>query len=294
MSSSSSVDPGASPTVVPSLAPGPVFDLGAFAAATPQGRAWAKRLQDRVQQPPVRVRAPLWGGGVRIGSIEPETFARLSLACLRPAGPQGMPGWTVEGPLTPALAQVAQALRDDGQVRAWRDERLAVRGPDGQAVGAVERGVVRLLGTETEAVHLLGLAPDGRHWVQQRALNKADDPGLWDTMVGGMVPAGESVATALARETGEEAGLSLAQLKQLQPGGWVRTERPHATTPGGYVVERLAWFRCTVPDGLAPVNQDGEVAQFRLMDTGELRERLLADEFTLDAALMLLAAGVQV
>ena len=45
---------------------------------------------------------------------------------------------------------------------------------------------------------------------------------------------------ALARETGEEAGLALPQLRDLQLGGWVRTERPHATTPGGYVVERLA------------------------------------------------------
>jgi len=26
-------------------------------------------------------------------------------------------------------------------------------------------------------------------WVQQRALDKANDPGLWDTLMGGMVSA---------------------------------------------------------------------------------------------------------
>ncbi len=267
-----------------------LFDLATYRAATPQGQAWVHRLQARVMRPPLQPRVALWGGGVRIGSVEPACLARLRVEGLR--GDAG--GWTVEGPLTESLDRIAQALRDDGQVRAWRNEQLAVRAPDGHMLGSVERGVVRLLGIETEAVHLLGLAPDGRHWVQQRALDKADDPGLWDTMVGGMVPAGEAVDTALARETGEEAGLALSRLQDLRLGGWVRTERPHATTPGGYVVERLAWYRCTVPAGVAPVNQDGEVAQFLLMDAEALRRHLLADAFTVDAALMMLAAGVAV
>ncbi len=270
------------------------FDLALYRAATPEGSAWVQRLRGRVLRPPLAPRVPLWGGGARIGSVEPACLSRLRVEGLRAGAPHGAAGWTLEGPLTESLDRLARALRDDGQVRAWRNEQLAVRAPDGRVLASVERGVVRLLGIETEAVHLLGLAPDGRHWAQQRALDKADDPGLWDTMVGGMVPAGESVDGALARETGEEAGLALPQLRDLQLGGWVRTERPHATTPGGYVVERLAWYRCTVPEGVAPVNQDGEVAQFRRMAADELRQRLLADEFTVDAALMMLAAGVAV
>lgn len=270
------------------------FDLTTHRAATPEGQAWVQRLQARVSAPPRQARVPLWGGGARIGSVEPGTLARLRVEGLRAGAPDDARGWTLEGPLDAALERLARALRDDGQVRAWRDEQLAVCAPDGRLLASVERGVVRLLGIATEAVHLLGLAPDGRHWVQQRALDKADDPGLWDTLVGGMVPAGEAVDAALARETGEEAGLLLSQLRDLRLGGWVRTARPHATTPAGYVEERIAWYRCTVPEGVEPVNQDGEVAQFRRMDAHELRQRLLADEFTVDAALMMLAAGVAV
>ena len=74
-----------------------------------------------------------------------------------------------------------------------------------KTIGQVERGAVRPLGIATQAVHLVGHAADGRIWVQQRALNKANDPGLWDTLMGGMVSAADTVATALVRETWEEA-----------------------------------------------------------------------------------------
>ena len=73
----------------------------------------------------------------------------------------------------------------------------------------MERAVVRPLGITTFAVHLLA-SPDGRHWVQQRSLTKPNDPGLWDTLMGGMIPASDSMAQALERETWEEAGLRLS------------------------------------------------------------------------------------
>ena len=61
-------------------------------------------------------------------------------------------------------------------------------------------------------MHLSGRSPDGRTWVQQRALDKANAPGLWDTLMGGMVSAQDTMDTALARETWEEAGLHLDAL----------------------------------------------------------------------------------
>jgi 8-oxo-dGTP pyrophosphatase MutT (NUDIX family) len=56
---------------------------------------------------------------------------------------------------------------------------------------------------------LIGLSADGRYWVQQRSLTKPNAPGLWDTLMGGMIPACDSIAQALQRETWEEAGLKL-------------------------------------------------------------------------------------
>jgi 8-oxo-dGTP pyrophosphatase MutT (NUDIX family) len=128
--------------------------------------------------------------------------------------------------------------------------------------------------------------------VQQRSFDKPTDPGLWDTLMGGMIPACDSVAQALERETWEEAGLKPDQLVDLRHGGRASTRRPSGEGRSGYVVEHIDWYRCVLPQGLMPVNQDGEVAQFRLMSRDELCASLLRDEFTVEAALVLLQAGV--
>ena len=53
------------------------------------------------------------------------------------------------------------------------------------------------------------------------------------------------------------------------------------------MVERIDWFRATVPEGLVPVNQDGEVERFELLETDEVQSRLAQDAFTPEAALVL-------
>ena len=55
----------------------------------------------------------------------------------------------------------------------------------------------------------------------------------------------------------------------------------------GYVVEEIDWYTCTLPDGMVPVNQDGEVAQFQLMTSAEVIAGMQRDEFTTEAALIL-------
>ena len=106
------------------------------------------------------------------------------------------------------LADAALLLRDAGLLRGWRDEALAVRAhPGGVVLATVERAACRALGIMTEAVHLNAFGDDGTLLVARRAAHKAIDPGLWDNLVGGMVPAGENLEQALEREAWEEAGL---------------------------------------------------------------------------------------
>jgi 8-oxo-dGTP pyrophosphatase MutT (NUDIX family) len=277
---------------------------------------WLAALRARADQPPLCPRAPLLAGGSVVGSILPDLLHKI--------GPQPTshihslllkeeflvsghePGlaWRIQGDVSTTLHLLAEAMRDAniGHVaRYWRDEALAVNNAQGLRLGHVERGAVRTLGIATRAVHLVGWSPDGRIWVQQRALDKANDPGLWDTLMGGMVPAQDTVETALARETWEEAGLHLDALHAVQRGGTITVRRPTGE-PGddddsdsdddgiGYMVEDTDWYHCTVPDGMVPVNQDGEVAQFLLLETDELMARLHRNEFTLEAALVLVAA----
>ncbi len=253
---------------------------------------WLAALQAGADQPPRRPRVPLWAGEARIGSVEPDLFARAALpsGLVAPAERRGETGWLVVGDVTASMREVAAAMRAAGLAHVWRDEQLAVTDEQGRRLGTVERAVVRPLGITTFAVHLVGLAPDGRHWVQQRSLTKANDPGLWDTLMGGMVPASDSIAQALERETWEEAGLRIGQLAGLRRCGRISVRRPAGEERAGYVVEHVEWYRCVVPDGVVPANQDGEVAQFRLMPGEEVVDRLQRDEFTNEAALILAQA----
>ena len=52
-------------------------------------------------------------------------------------------------------------------------------------------------------------------------------------------------------------------------------------------MEYLDWYGCVIPEGVVPINQDGEVAQFRLMQPEEVARLMLDGEFTLEAALIL-------
>ena len=252
--------------------------------------AWRARLQSLLERPPMRPRVPLWWHGQRIGSVEPGFFTYAGIAghgLVRGSAA----GWHVEGDdLSQSLARLASLLRERRLTHTWRDELLAVRDETGAVLGSVERAAVRPLGVPTHAVHLVGLDPQVRHWVQRRASSKPTDPGLWDTLVGGMVPASDTVPQALERETWEEAGLRLAELQEVRYGGQVVTRRPSPEVPHGYVVEVLDWYLCSVPAGMLPSNQDGEVDEFRAMQDDEVVRRLQAGEFTLDAAAILVAA----
>jgi 8-oxo-dGTP pyrophosphatase MutT (NUDIX family) len=264
------------------------------------GAQWLAALQAEATQPPLRPRVPLWAGKSVIGSLEPDfpnqiaggSSSRASLP-LSKSEQHGITGWQLEGDVTESLARVALALRDAGLAGAWRNEQLAVTNEHGERLGTVERAAVRPLGITTWAVHLDAVTRDGRHWVQQRSLTKSNDPGLWDTLMGGMIAASDSLERALERETWEEAGLRLSQLQDLVHGGRVSTQRPSQDGAGaGYVVEHIDWYRGVLPDGVVPVNQDGEVSQFALLGPAELRGRLERREFTLEAGLVLLAAGI--
>lgn len=245
--------------------------------------AWLERLRTRADTPPLRARRPLQLARARatVGSVEPALGQRLVDAGLLA---READAYVVDGDADAALERVARWLHAQGLTSRWRDELLAVTDAAGTVHGAIERAAVRPLGITTHAVHLVGRHADGRWWLQQRALDKATDPGLWDTLMGGLVADRESIEQTLERETWEEAGLRLAELRQLAARGHLLVRRPVAE---GYMVERIAVFEAVVPAHLQPVNQDGEVQRFECVDAAALRERLAADAFTLEAALVL-------
>ena len=255
------------------------------------------RLRAQTRRGPAQRRIPVHVGALPIGSIAPEILNENG--GLRRLGGReqlsnkelGDPPWVVqEREATPALAAIACALRAAGCCGPWRDEQLAVRGADGTRIATVERGAVRVLGIATEAVHLVGVAADGQGlWLQQRALTKAYYPGAWDTLMGGMVAAEDTLEQALARETREEAGLEMGQLAGLRPGAAVQLDQPsdEGGPQLGHMRERVSWWAATLPPGVVPVNQDGEAAGFACWSHAQVREQLARGAFMPEAALVL-------
>lgn len=258
-------------------------------------KQWLEQTRQAAQQPPRQARQGLAVAGHVVGTVDDDLVQRLGLERLPKHGlelvwSQGL--WTLqgEGEITALLNRMAQALRDSGLCGAWRNEQLAVHNAQGLQVGTVERGAVRPLGIATQAVHLVGAAADGRIWVQQRANNKATNPGMWDTLMGGMVSAADSLSQALERETWEEAGLRVADLMGVRHGGFVSLSRPSDDGEGhGYVLERIDWYEARVPESLNPENQDGEVQRFELLDREDVEDWLVRDRFTPEASLILAA-----
>lgn len=259
---------------------------------------WVPAARRQAQQPPAAPRLPFVVAGQAVGTVAPGVLDEIALmpaVCLpflllkKEHG--GALAWHLDATAsdaTTALAALAQALRRAGRCGAWRDEQLAVCNAAGERIGTVERGAVRPLGLATQAVHLVGSAPGGCLWVQQRAFDKPTHPGKWDTLMGGMVSAADTLHTALERETWEEAGLHAGALHAVAHGGHVDFARPSSDGEGvGYMVERIDWFHATVPEGLVPENQDGEVARFELLETAEVHARLERGEFTPEAAMVL-------
>lgn len=246
------------------------------------------RLVRRAQQlPPAGARPATIAGRVG-GWIGPAALSAVA----------GLPGVHVEPEavhftaapaarlnLDAVLRSVALALRDAGCIRSWRDELLDVMA-EGRSLGCIERGAVRPLGLLTQAVHLNGWTPDGRLWVARRALNKSTDPGLWDTLAGGLVAAGEDPESALLRETQEEAGLPAVALAAHGP---LRTVlRMHRRLEDGYQVENVLLSDCVLDAGAVPQNQDGEVLEFRCLAMQDLWDMIVHGAFTLEAELAIL------
>jgi ADP-ribose pyrophosphatase YjhB (NUDIX family) len=254
-------------------------------------RALQARLLARAQQPAPRDWLPVVMAGVEVGLCSPEVasflasstphFALVDYRLLL------LDDGLDEAGRSALLNDCALRLRDAGLLRGWRDERLDIRPtPDDLPIAVIERAACRTLGITTVAVHLNAFTPGGELIVARRAGHKQIDPGLWDNLVGGMVPAGETQGQALRREAREEAGLDLAGVA-LARGGRVHVTRQ---VPEGFQSEIVQVFDAVLADGTELRNQDGEVAAIERRPVAAVVEAIERDEFTLESALVTLDA----
>jgi 8-oxo-dGTP pyrophosphatase MutT (NUDIX family) len=244
-------------------------------------------------------RVPFRVAGAQVGSV-----ARAHLPALR-AWPQRLRVEAEAVTLTAgpgdreaALAEMHATLRALGHIRAWRDEPFPLFDPHtGAVLATMERAAARFWGSLTLGAHANGYVADslGRPthlWIAQRAFDKATDPGLYDNLIGGGVPAGQTPLETLQREGWEEAGLNDTQMAGAEA---IAVLRLHRDVPEGRQLEDLHAYDLALPPGLQPQNQDGEVAGFHLLPVDEALALAAGESargcMTLDAALVTLAFG---
>lgn len=145
-------------------------------------------------------------------------------------------------------------------------------------VARVSRAVMRRERLRHRSVFVLVRDSSGRVLIHRRSELKDLWPGWWDIAIGGVVGAGEGYDDAARRELQEEAGIDAA---------------PTFVSSGAYDDEEVSLLaRCyeVVHDG--PVEaRDGEVAEFRWVTTGQLRN-LTAQQRFLPDSLALLGRGL--
>jgi 8-oxo-dGTP pyrophosphatase MutT (NUDIX family) len=188
-----------------------------------------------------------------------------------------------------ALAAIHRKLRDAGLLPGWRNETFELFDPATLTpLARIERAAARFWGSLTLGAHANGYVAgaDGRPtalWIARRADDKATDPGRFDNLVGGGVPAGQTAYEALLREGFEEAGLDRALTATARPGPVLRL---HRDVREGRQQEWLYGFDLELPAGLVPANQDGEVAGFTLLPLADALKLASGPAMTVDAALV--------
>jgi 8-oxo-dGTP pyrophosphatase MutT (NUDIX family) len=124
---------------------------------------------------------------------------------------------------------------------------------------------------------LNGLVHHGREtsmWIARRSPDKAIDPGMLDNLMGGGVGSGLSVQQTLVKESWEEAGIPASLAVTALPVGTLGVRREVAD---GLHAEVLHMYDLALDDGFLPVNQDGEVVEFRRLSLAEVESDLAGD-----------------
>ncbi|HSC81940.1 MAG TPA: DUF4743 domain-containing protein [Chitinolyticbacter sp.] len=229
--------------------------------------------------------------GLPLGWLEAPT-ARF-LARLDPAFvPLGEAGMTLTAETArqaeALLARATLAMRENGLVRGWRNERYTVfvPGADGapdlhQPLFALERAAFRRFGFTSRAVHVNGYTAEGALWIGRRAASKSIDPNRLDNLAAGGLPEQEDEFACVIRELAEEAGVPEHLARQAIKTDTLRVTRNEAD---GTHDEWLYGYDLLLPDDFTPHNTDGEVAGFMPLSRDAVIARL--EDFTWDAGVI--------
>jgi 8-oxo-dGTP pyrophosphatase MutT (NUDIX family) len=184
--------------------------------------------------------------------------------------------------LSASLAKLADLMHQGGFIPGWRNEDFAWIDENGHEYFRLERSAFRTFGFRSMATHINGYTKAGNLWLGRRSETKATDPGRLDNLAAGGIGADETPWVNARRELWEEAGVPPQISDQIEPAGRIHMRRP---IPGrGFHDEKLYVYDLELAENFVPSNHDGEVSSFIEISFSEASARILADEFTSDAA----------
>lgn len=184
--------------------------------------------------------------------------------------------------LSASLNGLANQMRMDGLIPGWRNEEFAWVDQNGHQYFHLERAAFRTFGFRSMATHINGYTKSYTIWLGRRSETKPTDPSKLDNLVAGGISADETPWVCARRELWEEAGVPLQIADHIEPVGRIHMRRP---IPGrGFHDEQLYVYDLELAQNFIPTNHDGEVSGFIEVSYAEAAARILADEFTSDAA----------
>lgn len=210
-------------------------------------------------------------------SLRNEPIPLISLGSDRMTILEGRPN-----DLSASLHQLAQRMHLGGYIPGWRHEEFAWIDQNGHQLFHLERAAFRTFGFRSMATHINGYTKSQSIWLGRRSETKPTDPGQLDNVAAGGISADETPWVCAKRELWEEAGVPLHIAEFIEPVGKIHMRRP---IPGrGFHDEQLFVYDLELPENFVPTNHDGEVSGFIEISFAEAAARILADEFTSDAA----------
>lgn len=192
-----------------------------------------------------------------------------------------------------AVAEVLETLREQGEVRGWRDEPYPVVQNWGETpLLQVERASVPRFGIRGFGVHLNGVVEgaespeDLEMWIGRRALTKPTGPGKLDHIAAGGQPHGIGILENMIKECEEEAAIPRALAERLRPVGIVSYR---CVRPEGLRDDVLFCFDLTLPGDFEPRNTDGEVDAFYRWPIAEVMRLIReTEDFKFNCALVVI------
>jgi 8-oxo-dGTP pyrophosphatase MutT (NUDIX family) len=225
-------------------------------------------------------------GTVPVGYVAPGLARQLTDVARAGLGADGL---ALDPRDASRLNEIAAALNLGDRLRPRREMFDVRAAPEGEVLAVLDRGFLPAFGIIGVGVHMNGMVrrPDGLHlWVAQRAASKRLDPGKFDNIVAGGVPAGFAPDAAMLKEAGEEAAMPEALARGMRKVAAIRyaMERPE-----GLRRDVLVCYDIDLPEDFAPQAADGEVERFELWPVAKLVEILReTDAFKFNVNLVLI------